>query len=85
MGKNIVIKNDFSRITIDMPKVDHKKLKAISAILGKSMRELVIESIREHLYKYPNKETLKAIENVENGKNLTKTKDINDLFEKLDI
>ncbi len=78
-------KGDFSRITIDMPKIDHKKLKAISAILGKSMRELVIESIREHLYKYPNKETLKAIENVEKGKDLTKAKDIKDLFKKLGI
>ncbi len=79
------IKGDFSRITIDMPKIDHKKLKAISALLGKSMRELVVESIREHLYKYPNKETLKAIENVEKGKDLTKAKDIKDLFKKLGI
>ena len=78
-------KNDFSRITIDIPKIDHKKLKAISALLGISMRELVIESIREHLYKYPNKETLKAIENVEKGGNLTKTKNIKDLFKKLGI
>ena len=78
-------KGDFSRITIDMPKIDHKKLKAISALLGKSMRELVVESIREHLYKYPNKETLKAIENVEKGKDLTKAKDIKDLFKKLGI
>ncbi len=78
-------KGDFSRITIDMPKIDHKKLKAISALLGKSMRELVIESIREHLYKYPNKETLRAIENVEKGKDLTKAKNIKDLFKKLGI
>ena len=78
-------KGNFSRITIDMPKIDHKKLKAISALLGKSMRELVIESIREHLYKYPNKETLRAIENVEKGKDLTKAKNIKDLFKKLGI
>ena len=79
------IKNDISRITIDMPIADHKKLKAISALLGKSMRELVIESIREHLYKYPNKETLKAINDIESGKDLTKAKNANDLFEKLGI
>ena len=79
------IKGDISRITIDMPKADHKRLKAISAVLGKSMRELVVESIKEHLYKYPNKETLKAIENVEKGKDLTRAKNVKELFDKLGI
>ena len=81
------IKKDLSRITIDIPKVDHKKLKAIAAILGKSMKEIVIESIEEYLSssKIPNKKTLKAIADTQEGKGLIKTKDAQDLFKKLGI
>jgi hypothetical protein len=38
-----------SRMTIDLSKEEHKKLKAIAALMGKSMRELVIESLQELL------------------------------------
>lgn len=43
------IKKDLSRITIDIPKVDHKKLKVMAASLGKSMREVIQELIEERL------------------------------------
>jgi len=80
-------KNELSRITIDIPKMDHKKLKAIAALTGKSMREIVIKSIEEHLKaaKILNKETRKAIEDIEKGKGLTKTAGASDLFKKLGI
>lgn len=42
-------KNDLSRITIDIPKEDHKRLKALAALEGKSMREIIIESIEERI------------------------------------
>jgi antitoxin component of RelBE/YafQ-DinJ toxin-antitoxin module len=76
-----------SRITIDIPKIDHKKLKAIAALTGKSMREIIITSIEEHLKtaKILNKETRKAIEDAEKGKGLTKAKNAADLFKKLGI
>jgi len=50
---------DISRITIDLPAASHKRLKALAAVLGKSMREIVIESIEEHLadFSMPNKKT----------------------------
>lgn len=38
-----------SRITIDIPEKDHKQFKALAAFLGKSMRELVVESIQDRL------------------------------------
>ncbi len=81
------IKNDLSRITIDIPKESHKRLKAMAAILGKSMREIVIESIEKRIYseKMPNKKTLKAISDVEKRKDLTETKNIDDLFKKLGV
>ena len=81
------MKSEVSRITIDIPKASHKRLKAMAAILGKSMRELVVESIEEHLEKtqLPNKQTLKAIEKVEKRTGLVKAKNAKELFEKLGI
>lgn len=78
-------RTSLSRITIDIPAVDHKKLKAVAALLGKSMREVVIESIEEHLNKYPNKKTLKAIQDVDNGVGLEEVKDMRSLIKKLGI
>jgi antitoxin component of RelBE/YafQ-DinJ toxin-antitoxin module len=51
------------------------------------MREMVIESIEDYLHsvKLPNKETLKAIGAVENGTDLVKAKNLEDLFKKLGI
>lgn len=42
-------KENLSRITIDIPEEEHKRFKAIAAIQGKSMREIVVEAIQEHL------------------------------------
>lgn len=88
-------KNSLSRITIDIPKIDHKKLKAMAAITGKSMRTLVIELIESGLAEYkieecpydhtPNKKTIQAIENTKKGKNLKKFKNVDDLFKKLGL
>jgi hypothetical protein len=80
-------KTELSRITVDIPTKDHKRLKAVAALLGKSMRELIIISIEEHLQKVdmPNKKTLKAMKDVADGKNLVKAKDAQDLFKQLDI
>ena len=81
------VRTDVSRMTIDIPKKSHKQLKALSAILGKSMREMVIESIEDYLHsvKLPNKETLKAIDGAEKGTDLVKAKNLEDLFKKLGI
>ncbi|MFH1831861.1 MAG: hypothetical protein ABH827_03585 [bacterium] len=80
-------KRDLSRITIDIPKECHKKLKDMADFLGKSMREIVIESIEKNLLKSkkPNKKTLRAIKDTENKKGLIKAKDAKDLFKKLGI
>lgn len=78
-------RNNLSRITIDIPEVDHKKLKAVAALLGKSMREIVIKSIEEYLDKYPNKKTLQAIQDVDNEIGLEKVDDVRKWIEKLGI
>jgi len=80
-------KNELSRITIDIPKTDHKRLKTMAGILGTSMRELIIEAIEKHIYSknIPNKKTLKAIHDIEKGKGLMGAKNADDLFKKLGI
>lgn len=80
-------KNELSRITIDIPKIDHKRLKAMSAIIGKSMQTIVRELIEEGLKSshYPNKTTIKAIKDAQQGKGLVKSASVEDLFKKLGI
>lgn len=80
-------KSHMSRMTIDIPEEDHKRLKALAAVLGKSMREILIEWMHEHLYSSntPNTETLAAIKQIERGENLIESDNIDDLFKKLGI
>jgi ribosomal 50S subunit-associated protein YjgA (DUF615 family) len=78
-------KNDLSRITLDIPRETHQRLKLRAAIVGKSMRQVIleaIESMEECLQSdhYPNEKTLKAIENIEKSKNLIEIKKIKDLL-----
>lgn len=68
-----------SRITIDLPKEEHKRLKRLAIDLDKSMKELVLEAIRSLEYcpksHIPNQETLEAIKEIEKGENLIKGKE----------
>jgi len=80
-----------TRVTMDIPTVNHKKLKMLAAYHGKSMREIFIELIERGLEHYqdcpeghiPNKTTKKAIEDAEARKGLKKTVSVEDLFKKL--
>lgn len=87
VNKSSGVEGDKSRLTIDISKNIHKRLKMIAALQGKSMREYVSELIEKEVYseKIPNKETLKAISDVKKRKGLIKAKDVNDLFDKLGI
>lgn len=82
-------KAELSRITIDIPKVDHKKLKAFAALHDKSMREVILELIEGYLgcskSHEPNKKTQSAVKNIEKGKDLVKAKNAEDLFKKLGL
>ncbi|MGL5263586.1 MAG: hypothetical protein ACRDAI_03285 [Candidatus Rhabdochlamydia sp.] len=80
-------KPHLSRMTLDIPQEDHRRLKALSALLDKSMKDLVVEWIQEHLYSsnMPNAETLKAIEQIEKGENLVHCKTTKKMFENLGI
>jgi len=80
-----------TRVTVDIPTIDHKKLKMIAAFHGKTMKEIFVELIERGLEEYqectqshePNKTTKQAIENINKKKNLKKASSVDELFKKL--
>lgn len=83
----MVTHQDHTRLTFDLPKVDHKKLKAMAALNGVSLKTLIFECLKEHLLSenIPNDETLKLFKETDEGKNLIRCKDFNDLVDKLGL
>lgn len=77
--------NENARMTIDMPLNEHKKLKAMAAFFGISLKELVLICLRDHLLNEPNEETLKAFKETDEGKGLVRCKDFNDFIDKLGL
>lgn len=83
-------KNELSRITIDIPKAEHKKLKARAALLGKSLKEIFLDALKtsqECIYSdhQPNRETRKSLKNIEEGVNLTEIESLEALAKKLGL
>ena len=80
-------KSNLFRMTIDIPVEDHKRLKALAAVLGKSMGELVADWIHGNLYieNLPNEKTLKVMEDIDKGKDLVASEDMQDLSRNLGI
>jgi hypothetical protein len=80
-----------TRVTVDIPTADHKKLKMLAAFHGKTMREIFVELIEDGLERYqecsashnPNEITQKALEDVKNKKGLKSATSIEELFKKL--
>ena len=77
--------HDHARMTIDMPYEEHKRLKAMAAFMGISLRELVLSCLRDHLLSEnkPNKETLNAFKETDEGKGLIHCDDFDDFVKKL--
>lgn len=76
---------DHARMTIDMPFAEHKKLKAMAAFFGISLKDLVLGCLRDHLLNEPNEETIKAFKETDEGKGLVRCQDFNDFIAKLDL
>jgi antitoxin component of RelBE/YafQ-DinJ toxin-antitoxin module len=88
------MKNELSRMTIDIPAAMHKKFKQLAARHGISMRQMVVDYIKEQIehegkecpYDHtPNAQTRKAMKETDKGKGLVRAKDAKDLFKKLGI
>ena len=75
-----------TRMSIDVPLKDHKRIKVLAAAEGATLREFVIECIHERIYpeKRPNKKTIKAMEDARKGKAI-KAEDFDDLCKQLGI
>ncbi len=82
------------RLTLEIPKKYHRKLKSFAAMHGKTIKEVVVDSTgyimaqEEKAQKCdrchePNEETIRVLEEARQGKGLVKAKDIKDLFKKL--
>lgn len=89
-----MIKNDISRLTVDISTDLHKKLKTMAAIEGRSIKEIISESIESRFIFFskdecpysnhePNEETAKEIREARQGKGLLRAKDAADLIKKL--
>jgi hypothetical protein len=90
-----------SRMTVDITKKNHIKIKSYCAATGKTIRSVMNELIEQRVNGFmaddndcyecggrshvPNEETRETIENIEKGKNIVRAKDIKDLFKKLEI
>ncbi|HBR70201.1 TPA: hypothetical protein DIC20_05110 [Candidatus Dependentiae bacterium] len=83
-------KGELARVTIDMPKTIHKRLKMQAALQGKSMREIILNALEltdacrlnAHI---PNKITQKAIKDIKDQENLVEVKNVKELLKKLGI
>ena len=80
-----------TRVTVDIPTVDHKKLKMLAAFHGKTMKEIFVELIEQGLEQYsecaqshiPNEITKEAINTAQKRKGLKKAATVEELFKKL--
>ena len=79
--------HDYTRLTFELPSVDHKKLKALAALAGVSLKDLILTCLKEHLLSenVPNEETIKVFKETDEGKNLIHYKSMDDLIEKLGL
>lgn len=83
--------NQNTRVTVDIPTIDHKKLKMLAAYHGKSMREIFVELIERGLEHYeecsrdhtPNEVTKKAIESSKNKRGAKRANTVAELFDQL--
>ena len=84
-------KEELTRLTSDIPKESHIKIKSIALLTGKTIREVLIDAIdsldiacieSDHI---PNKETRRVLEEIKKGKNLIKGKKAEKITKKLGL
>jgi len=75
-----------TRMSIDVSVKDHTRIKVLASAEGLSLKEFVIECIKERIdpEKKPNAKTRKAMEAARKGKTI-KAKDLSELYEQLGI
>ncbi len=79
---------DHTRFTFELPIVDHKRLKAIAALDGVSLKDLILTCIKDDLLSeenIPNEETIRVFKDTDKRKNLVHYKNADDLIDKLGL
>jgi hypothetical protein len=74
-----------TRLTIDLPSSEHKRLKMAASLMDISMKQLVLMSVEDFMQKKFNKVTEKALKQSRVGKNLKKFSNLDELFDDLGI
>jgi hypothetical protein len=76
-----------TRLTFELPAVDHKRLKALAALSGLSLKDLILNCLKDNLLSenIPNEETVRTFKETDEGKNLVKYKDADGLIDKLGL
>ncbi|MDR3645943.1 MAG: hypothetical protein P4L22_00195 [Candidatus Babeliales bacterium] len=82
---------ELTRLTLDIPTDEHRKLKSMAALTGKSMRDVLLQAldyidieclVSAHI---PNNETQKVLEEIENLENLVRDKQAEIITKKLGL
>ena len=76
-----------TRVTVDFPNEEHKRIKAVAALMGMSIKDYIILCVEEKIFSknIPNKKTKKVFEQTDQGKNLTACANVDDIIEKLGL
>ncbi len=76
-----------TRLSVEIPKKDHRKLKILADANGLTLKEFVLSALEPILYpnKKPNKTTQKAIEDTESGIGLTTYENIEQMWDVLGL
>lgn len=74
-----------SRLTINLPVSEHKRLKTAASKMDITMTQLVMMSVDDFMKKKLNKVTEKALRQSKAGKNVKKFDTLEELFEDLGI
>lgn len=76
-----------TRLILELPTIDHKKLKALAALAGISLKDLILSCLQEHLLSgnLPNEETIRVFKATDARKNLIHYENMDDLMEKLGL
>ena len=80
------MKNETTKVTFDIPKAHHKKLKANAASSGKSMKSIMLDALEcATSFHMPNEKTIKAILDAKKRKNLLNKDEARELSKKLGL
>ncbi len=76
-----------TRLSVDMNPNEHRKLKILAEANGMTLKEFILTLLEPVLYpnKKPNKETQKAIDNIEKGKNLRSFESVEHMWKELGL